>query len=225
MKRLALITLILFCTARAFPQEGLQSGEITELTGTVELKHPGQTDFTPAKVRDKLTKDTIVSTGFKSNALIRVGSAILTVRPLTRLSLSEISSSEGTEKLNLSLQAGRIRVDVKPPAGTRTSMSFVSPMATAAVRGTSFEFDIDSLTVLEGKVIFKGSQDAEIPVSAGTSSGINEYGRPFIPAETYATGLRPVPPAGVEAGYREGGTFVPGFFDSSGNFGLIINYN
>ena len=55
-----------------------------------------------------LSEDTIISTGFKSSALIRAGSSVITVRPLTRLALAEIISAAGTENINVNLQAGRI---------------------------------------------------------------------------------------------------------------------
>ena len=207
MKRAIIITMILFCTALVFAQQntsqtGTLSGYITDLSGTVELKAAGQTDYVPAKAGDAVSSNTIISTGFKSTALITVGSTVLTVRPLTRLSLSEISASAGTEKINVSLQTGRVRVDVKPPAGTKASMSVSSPMATASVRGTSFEFDTQSLTVLEGTVAFQGAAGQTMMVGAGASSDINSGGKPADPAGTYADSIVPQPPAGREAGYR-----------------------
>ena len=94
MKQAAVIAvLILLCAGMAFAQSG---GVIKELSGTVELKPAGQADYTAAKAGDAVARDTVVSTGFKSSALITVGSTTLTVRPLTRLSLAEISASAGT---------------------------------------------------------------------------------------------------------------------------------
>ena len=72
----------------------------------------------PARIGDQVSEDTVVSTGFKSTALIEVGSALLAVRPLTRLTLTEISASAGNETLNVNLAAGRVRVDLNPPAGS-----------------------------------------------------------------------------------------------------------
>ncbi len=110
------------CSAAVFAQTAV----IKELSGTVELKQAGQTDFVPAKVGDEVAQSTIVSTGFRSTALIEVGSSVITVRPLTRLSLAEIASAPGTETINVNLQIGRVKVDVNPPLGTRTSMSIRS---------------------------------------------------------------------------------------------------
>jgi len=208
--------LFLICAAWIFSQNGNrngpQFGEITELSGAVELKISGQTVYVPAKAGDAVAMNTIVSTGFKSTALIKVGSATLTVRPLTRLSLSEISSSAGTETINVSLQTGRVRVDVNPPAGTKAAMSVSSPMATASVRGTSFEFDTQSLTVLEGTVSFQGSNGGVMLVNAGSVSEISASGRSADPVETYASALLPPPPAGTDAGFTNAEAAASGEF-------------
>ena len=190
--------MLIFCAALVFAQNGV----IKELTGTVELKQPGQTAYITAKSGDTVVKDTIVSTGFKSSALISIGSTVLTVRPLTRLSLAEISAAAGTETLNVTLQTGRVRVDVNPPVGTRAAMNVTSPMATASVRGTSFEFDTQSLTVLEGTVTYQGNQGGVMMVSAGTASEVKENGSVADPVETYVAELQPPPLAGSDSGYR-----------------------
>jgi hypothetical protein len=109
-------------------------------------------------------------------AIIVVGNTTLTVRPLTRLSLAEISSSAGTENINVNLQTGRVRVDVKPPAGTRANATVQSPTATASVRGTSFEMDTFSIKVFEGNVGYSGTDGLATPVSAGNSSEVGTSG-------------------------------------------------
>jgi hypothetical protein len=155
-----------------------ETGVIKELTGQVELKLAGKTAFTAAHTGDKVTQDTIISTGFKSTAVIVVGSSVITVRPLTRLSLAEIQSSAGTETLNVNLQAGRVRVDVKPPAGTKANTTVQGPSATASVRGTSFEFDTVKLSVNEGKVAFSGTSGPAAMVIAGETNSVEEAEAP-----------------------------------------------
>ena len=203
MKRIKIVMILsLLCAAHAFAQNGV----ITELSGTVELKAAGGADFIAAQRGDEIARDTIVSTGFKSSALIRVGSSVLTVRPLTRLSLAEISASSGTETINVSLQTGRVKVDVNPPAGTRTTLKVQSPVATASVRGTSFEFDTQSLEVFEGTVAFESSEGGTMLVNAGGSSEIMNNGMPADPLETGAADLMPPPYAGNDTGFQQGGT-------------------
>jgi len=197
MKRIVLAGLLIFLAAVVFAQTGV----IRELSGTVELKSAGSAAFVPAKNGDTVARDTIVSTGFKSTALLQVGSTIITVRPLTRLSVSEISASAGNETLNMNLQAGRVRVDVNPPAGAKTSMAVVSPSATASVRGTSFEFDTRNLHVSNGIVLFKGNRGYTYQLSAGTSGSVGWTGT--------ATSLVSTLPQSSPVGY-DGGAGVTG---------------
>ena len=144
-----------------------QSGVIREISGTVELKPANAAAFVAAKVGDQVAQDTVVSTGFKSTALIEVGSSVLALRPLTRLTLKEISASSEAEALNVNLQAGRVRVDVNPPAGSKASVSVSSPNATASVRGTSFDMDTRSVSVAVGVVDFSGSGTGGVDVGIG----------------------------------------------------------
>jgi hypothetical protein len=153
-------------------------GVIRELTGDVELKATGKTVFSTARAGDKVAQDTIVSTGFKSTAVIVVGSSVITVKPLTRLSLAEIQSSSGTETTNVGLQTGRVRVDVKPPAGTKANFTVQGPNATASVRGTSFDFDTVKISVSEGTVALSGASGPAAMVKAGSSSSVEEVEAP-----------------------------------------------
>ncbi|GHV85772.1 iron dicitrate transporter FecR [Spirochaetia bacterium] len=188
MKKTFVAAMMMILGAAVFAQTGV----IKELAGTVELKRSGAAAFTPARAGDTVAKDTIVSTGFKSSAIITVGSSVITVRPLTSLSFSDISAQAGTETLNVNLQAGRVRVDVSPPVGTRARMSVQGPSATASVRGTSFEFDTSNLQVLEGTVAFEGNRGETVLVRAGSTSRIDADGRVVHPLITNAEKLYPL---------------------------------
>jgi hypothetical protein len=142
--------------------------------------------------------DTVISTGFKSTALLEVGSAIITVRPITRLTLTEISASQGTESLNVALQAGRLRVDVNPPAGAKASLTITSPSATASVRGTRFDLDTRNLRAREGTVDFRGRRGNRVQVGAGSSSGIGADGKASGPRNDNNSGFTPPSPPGYD---------------------------
>jgi len=190
---LLLITGIVFCVFG-------QNGVIRELTGEVEIKSAGASDFVRASAGDTIALNTIVSTGFRSTAIVEIGSSLITVRPLTRLSLAEIRSMDNTENVNLNLQAGRIRVDVNPLAGTRTNLSVQSPSATASVRGTSFDFDTVNLKVNKGKMVFSGNAGPPVIVGAGNSSFIDKGGTPADPVKLVMSTLSPSSPLGVPTG-------------------------
>jgi hypothetical protein len=88
------------------------------------------------------------------------------VRPLTRVTLEQLQS-QGPESAELYLQTGRVRVEVRPPAGGAVNFTVRSPSATASVRGTSFEFDGVNLHVDEGRVYIVGSDSSAVYVGAG----------------------------------------------------------
>jgi len=223
MKKIIVAFLLLPMAICVYSQTGL----IRELSGTVEIKAPGSASFVAAKAGDQLSQETVISTGFKSTALVAIGSSLITVRPLTRLTLMEIGSSSGVETLNVNLQAGRVRVDVSPPAGTRASMSVSSPVATASVRGTSFEFDTRNLYVNQGRVSFMGSQGKRgAQVNAGFSSSVDENGKVADPIAVKNSRLKPPAPAGTDSssGSSSGGSrsFSGGIFSVELDFSELL---
>jgi hypothetical protein len=175
-----------------------QTGVIKELSGTVEFKAGGAQNFTVAKIGDRISQDTVISTGFKSSALVEAGSAIITVRPLACLTLKEISSSANSETLRVNLRAGRVRAELNPPAGTKASMSVSSPVATASVRGTKFEFDTRNLYVERGSVAFSGNRGGLTLVKTGYMGSLDNSNKAHDPIDTMNSGLLPRAPAGAE---------------------------
>jgi len=219
MKKFLIISLLLLVFAVSVYS---QNGVIRDLSGDVTLKPAGSSDFTPAAVGDTVGKDTIVSTGFRSTTIIVVGNSLITVRPLTRLSLSEIQRTSGGENVSLSLQTGRIRVDVNPPAGAATTNFTVrSPSATASVRGTSFEIDAHNLQVISGKVLYAGTNGFWTIVNAGNSSMIGANGNAWDPAELLASLLFPPAPVGANGSTQ---TISPEFVDPNRGY-LSIDVN
>ena len=216
MKQLVFIAIFMVTGLCVFAQNAV----IERVTGTVEIKQPGEKSFKTANSGDKLFKETVVSTGFKSFAIITIGSTTITARPLTHLSLTEMQSLAETETLNVNLQAGRVRVDVKPPAGTKVATTVNSPTATASVRGTSFEFDTDNLYVSEGTVSFSGNRGQNIYVSAGGSSRVEASGVARTPRDDRIANLLPPSPAGTSAGDSS----VPSPVASGVNFSIELDF-
>jgi len=195
MKKAFLAAALMSAALHVFAQNGV----IRELSGEVELRHAGALEFVPAAVGSTVAQDTVISTGFRSSAIIEVGSSTLTVRPLTRLSLTEIRSAAGAETLTANLQAGRVRVDVRPPAGTTAAFTVQGPSATASVRGTSFEFDARSVRVIEGSVTFMGDRGAPVVAQAGGESTVGAGGMAADPVQAVFENLSPPAPVGTAA--------------------------
>jgi hypothetical protein len=169
---------------------------IRDIQGTVEVKAPESSVWTAAAKGQELTPETLVSTGFRSAALIGIGNSTILVRPLTRLSLGEIRAAADAEQVDIQLRAGRIQANVKPPAAGSVNFTVRSPTATASVRGTVFEFDTVKLRVDEGRVSFSGADNTAVYVAAGQSSSPDPVsGRTAVPVDTAGASV-PLPPAG-----------------------------
>lgn len=178
--------------------EALQA-VIRDFAGTVEVKLPSSDTWESAQRGQTLSGDTTISTGFKSTALIEIGSSLLTVRPLTRLTITELSQNQNTEKVDLNLQTGRLRAEVNPPVETGVDFTVRSSSATASVRGTVFEFDTFRLRVREGTVEFSGGSGSPVLIDAGGSAITGERGgRPVYSPPADPAELRPDPPVASE---------------------------
>jgi hypothetical protein len=192
MKHLNVIILlvVLLLMSGAFPNRVFAADTsdapvavIRECSGNVEVKaDTAASEWIPAKVGMSLDSKTLISTGFKSTALLAIGNSTILVRALTRLSLEELALREGNEQVDLNLRAGRVRANVSPPSSGKTDFTIRSPTATASVRGTSFDFNTINLSVYEGKVAFTGKDNTTVIAPAGKVVTIDSQGRSAAPA-------------------------------------------
>lgn len=165
------------------------SATIVEIAGKVEYQLPGKA-WKAAKAGDVLPKGTLVSTGFKSTAVLKVGTSTITVKPITRLSLEEILQSDKGTQTQLFLMAGRVKAEVTPQTGQTTEFQVKSPTATASVRGTGFEFDGVNLIVEHGTVSLVSPSGMTRAVGAGEFCYIAQDGSvPSPSAASAGSGL------------------------------------
>jgi hypothetical protein len=195
MKKKFVCALLVLCAAFA----SAQTAVVRDIRGTVEIKTPESPVWVQAAPGTVLRQDTTVSTGFKSSAILAVGNSMVTVRPLTRLTLTEIINNQGNEHIVMELRTGRIRADVKAPPEGKIDFSIRSPIATAAVRGTIFDFDTVTLQVDEGIVRYSGERSGQaVSVRGREASFVNEIsGRANRPKEIVMAELVPDSPAGA----------------------------
>jgi hypothetical protein len=197
MKKTVMGILLLMSAVLASAQS---TAFIREIRGTVEVKAPGAVEWEAAVTGQTLDRAALISTGFRSTALVAIGNSLITVRPLTRLSLGEIILNQEGEQVTLNLRAGRIRADVKPPVEGKTDFSIRTPAVTASVRGTLFDFDGTRLAVEEGRVHLSGENVAGVYIGTGHSTAADpETGKTAAAIESVTEGLTPALPAGVNA--------------------------
>jgi hypothetical protein len=176
-----------------------------EIQGKVEILPSGAAEWTAAATGMTIEKGSVISTGFKSSALIQTVSSRILLRPVTRLTLEEIIGLEGNEAISLALRSGRIRADVLPLQSGKTEFTVRSPMTVASVRGTSFEFDTVNLLVDDGLVRYSYVNGLTVYVAEGEASYAEEKARRVVPPQELAAGSR-IPQIPLYTGVEE----IPG---------------
>jgi len=147
------IIVFLALAASAFALQG----KVVAVSGKVEFQ-AAQGTWKPLKQGDSIQAGTVISTGFKSQATIQLGASVLTVKPLTRMTLSELAEKEDTVDTELYLEVGNVRAEVNSYNNKRNGFTVRSPSATASVRGTAFSMGRGRLTVERGIVRFTGKR-------------------------------------------------------------------
>jgi hypothetical protein len=151
---------------------------IRQMTGKVELQAAPQQVWVPAKTGMTIPLGASISTGFNSMAVLELGSSVVQVNPLTRMRIDELVQKQGTVRTDLFLRVGKVKADIKSVQGLAQDFRVKSPVSTAAVRGTGFEYDGYDLYVYEGKVTFSNLIGQSVTYAPGEQGGTTGYDTP-----------------------------------------------
>ncbi len=142
-----------------------QDATFRQVTGKVEVN--SGTGWKPAATGTAVARGSVISTGFDSTAILDLGQSTVSVKPLTRLTLEELVQQSGSQTTGLFLRTGKVSAQVKTAEGLRQDFKLRSPVSTAAVRGTSFVYDGQTVEVSEGVVEFLNLLEQRLAVAAG----------------------------------------------------------
>jgi hypothetical protein len=200
-----LLAAMLFLTGAWIACAQTEQAVILEIQGKADIRESGSPDWKPAAEGDIITKGAVISTGFRSTVVISLGASRVTVHPVTALTLEELIRRDGTEEARVFLRSGRVRIDVNRPEGLASEFTVRSPVITASVRGTNFEFDGRRLWVNEGTVLLANNYGQRVYVDEGQRSYIDENNsnRVVPPIETEIASLRPRLPELDRTGRQE----------------------
>jgi hypothetical protein len=191
---------------------------VREISGKVEVMPAGQS-WIPARVGMSLALGTFISTGFNSSAVLEIGQATLQARPLTRLRLDELVEREGTIRTDLFLKVGKVRAQVKTGEGLTQDFKLKSPVSTAAVRGTGFEYEGYDLYVFEGNVRYSSLVGQERTYSPGEEGSTSGYDTPSDGESGWQAGSEVIPYTPGAGGQAGGGL---GTDPEAGQTGTVI---
>ena len=151
------------------------SGEVVAVKGKAEIKQGGK--WIPAKAGNKITSGLMISTGFKSELTLKIDGSIITVKPMTRLTIEEIAEKNETVSSEVYLNVGSVKADVKPASTKKVEFKVKTPVATASVRGTSGEISSDGLLIgTSGSWSYVNNGGIETRVNIGESVIISDTG-------------------------------------------------
>ncbi|MFP4566601.1 MAG: FecR domain-containing protein, partial [Spirochaetaceae bacterium] len=149
LKRTLLIMIaLLLVGSAAFAQV---RATVESLSGKVEVRAEGGS-WQAVSEGEQIARGSTISTGFNSSARLQLADAVLEVEPLTRMTLEELVETSDSVSTDVFVRVGRTRSNVQSAEGVRSDFRMRSPITTASVRGTAFEFDTKRTSVTEGTV-------------------------------------------------------------------------
>lgn len=151
--------------------------KVTSVTGKVQMQKKGTSEWVDLEKGDLVEEGAIISTGFNSNATIKLGESVCTIAPLTRMSVEQLTRKdvEGTDKnvtkTTVYVDTGKASFKVNSTSKNLNDFKVHTPASTASVRGTAFDSYADGQTdVTEGLVGMSEGESRE-----SVKGGRDEY--------------------------------------------------
>ncbi len=112
---------------------------VIELKGDVKWAPLDSETFTPAKVGDQLPPQTVIITGLRSSALLRIGDddtyTAVVVDPASKTLLADLAATQDKKRVRIGVGYGQVRAGVVE-GGLKSDFTVSSPVATLSKRGT-----------------------------------------------------------------------------------------
>lgn len=129
------LALALASSALAFAE----TAKVISVTGKVEVNRKDA--WVPLAKDAVLNEGEVISTGFKSEALIQYKESVMKLGALTRITLEQLAASDTKDDVSVYLNTGTIRSTVNHAENRRINYTVRNPIAVASVRGTIVGMD------------------------------------------------------------------------------------
>lgn len=176
----------LFCILMALPVFGFcNKAIVVSVVGKAEVKRNG--------VLITLLQDTtinegeVITTGFKSEVVVRYNGSVMKIAPLSRVTLEKLSTYGGKDKVSVFLQTGNIKSTVNHAKDKRTDYVVRNQVAVASVRGTAFSFSGNGNVSCNRGQVSVGSPSSKKGVLVGAGSSTSFDGGSFPSRATVAS--------------------------------------
>ena len=166
IKTLVLAAVFVVLGASAFAADAT----VTFVSGKVEVQRDGK--WVALQKGDTVAKSETISTGFQSEAKIKILDSVMYLGPVTRITLEELSSTGQKDNVSVYLKTGTTRSQVKHVDNKRVNYQVHTAVAVASCRGTGWIMDdSNTVEVTENTVAVGVYTQPEIPSYEGEASG------------------------------------------------------
>lgn len=167
------LPLLAFAVFAGFSASALEA-KFVSIEGKVEILEGGM--WIPVEEGDIIQeRGVVISTGFKSNAVVSVKGTNFTLGPLTRITIENMVAMENKDSTQIYIDSGSLKANVSSSDGRKVGFKVRSAVATASVRGTEFKVTSSGrLSVTQGLVSFGGPEasSAEVAKSEDNSTDV-----------------------------------------------------
>lgn len=167
------LPLLAFAVFAGFSASALEA-KFVSIEGKVEILEGGM--WIPVEEGDIIQeRGAVISTGFKSNAVVSVKGTNFTLGPLTRITIENMVAMENKDSTQIYIDSGSLKANVSSSDGRKVGFKVRSAVATASVRGTEFKVTSSGrLSVTQGLVSFGGPEasSAEVAKSEDNSNDV-----------------------------------------------------
>ena len=112
---------------------------VLSVTGKVEVERNGA--WVPLQKDALISEGDVISTGFKSEAVIKYQESVMKLGAVTRVTLEKLAASSEKDTVAVYLNTGDVRSSVSRAQNKRVNYTVRNSVAVASVRGTDFAFD------------------------------------------------------------------------------------
>lgn len=152
------------------------------LEGQIQIKLPGQNEWSDLKVGDRIPPGSTIFTGMDTTTVLSIrDKGVIQVLPFTEVTISEEGLSEpGKTTTEIDLRTGEVELNVPTGIFTTGGVQVITPLAINGVRGTHFwvsynkDKKLSTVGVYRGEVEVKakGSSTSTIVSPDGNKPGV-----------------------------------------------------
>lgn len=221
MKKIIFIAITIAACACAFALDA----EVTALEGKAQVSTNGTT-WAPLTVGSRVSQGSTIQTGFKSQLKLKVKGSEITLDPMTRIKVDQLSEQGNLDNTVVSMQIGSLTSNVKKIEDRRAGFTVKGPAATASVRGTIVSEEVgynrDTVSAIEHTTMVwpssaNGGDDAAVApagaraIAPGQRSSVDNAGGQRSPQSLAVEGAFSLGGAPASAAMVEGvAPAVPG---------------